>query len=390
VPNENNHQSPQRGPMSAASAAAGSESSPVHPAAGEKSGIETSSAVESEAADTSLPEDTNTAISTTSAAAAAAMVRTTAQVSPNTSLEEASGSSSPKVEPKIVTAPEATPEKPLLVSSSSPAVSPEAAPPHEDPKLAAPPESPKTPEPAIQKPETTVSLDEEEDVSDLEKSPPGSGPETIDNVSKLAANDDISVRAEPGEDDEDSSNDDSSYFNDPIHLPEPGSGRRFSVSSNASAGNNSATRQYPTHAKGRESDASLSLSEDSDDDHHHKQHPMYSVYQQPFPQQPMMFNPQQPQPQFIMPQQQQQQPGGVPELYPKQLTRMHSYNSLVSSSQNSDDEESPSDTSVRDELRSRIARLGTPRRMGVVLPSSADTPRAAGVATIPSLPVRLP
>ena len=293
------------------------------------------------------------------------MMRSTPKVSPNTSLDDTNGNTSPKLESLANLKDPIETEKKL--ASSSPAVSP-------DPKIE--PSSttteipaPKTPEPdelaanAVKKPETTLSLDKEEDVSDLEKSPPESEPETIDNAIKnqMLSNDDISVRAEPGEEDEDSSNDDSSYFNDPIHLPEPGSGRRYSISSNTSQNSVSRPTLAANTSMGRESDASLSLSEDSDDDdqhphyhHHHPQNPMYPNYQQPpFPQQPMMYPDPQSQPRFMAPQQQQQQrPGGVPELYPKQLTRMHSYNSLVStSSQNSDDEESASDTSVRDELQ---------------------------------------
>jgi len=340
------------------------------------------------------------------ASSSSAMHRTTAKVSPNTSLEEPAAGSSPKVD--ALNIPSLDSSETPIATRSSPAVSPEAVePPNkkvEDHSSAAeaPAPAPKTPEPdelVVQKPETTVSLDKEEEVSDLEKSPPESGPETIDIANKnqiLGVNDDISARAEPGEDDEDSSNDDSSYFNDPVHLPEPGSGRRYSFSSNASQGNNSATRQHPrTHSVGRESDASLSLSEDSDDDdnrHHTHQH-MYPVYQQPpFPQQPMMFNPQHQQPQFIMPQ--LHQPGGVPELYPKQLTRMHSYNSLVSSSQASDNEESPSDTSVRDELQNvaienRMVGDATPdgRRSPVPMRGSSNNPFFASPSTVnPSPP----
>jgi len=100
-------------------------------------------------------------------------------------------------------------------------------------------------------------------------------------------------------DDEDSSNDDSSYFADPNNLPSPGeAGRKYSYSSHASAKNAQAAR---------ESDASLSLSEDSEDNASNN-NPMY-VQQ-------------------------------APEVFPQQrITRMHSVGSLVStSSQNSEDD----------------------------------------------------
>jgi hypothetical protein len=47
------------------------------------------------------------------------------------------------------------------------------------------------------------------------------------------------------------------------------------------------------------------------------------------------------------------QQGGIPELYPQQLTRMHSVNSLVSTDEQHSD--SLSDTSVRDELQNVIS-----------------------------------
>jgi len=395
--------------MSAAAAAtaAGDSSSPVlQPTAEEEStaAVEPSLKVEESQGEETAPLTDAT------------MMRSTPKVSPNTSLDDTNGHS-PKLESLANLKDPIETEKKL--ASSSPAVSP-------DPKIE--PSSsiteipaPKTPEPdelAVKKPETTLSLDKEEDVSDLEKSPPESEPETIDNAHKnqILSNDDISVRAEPGEEDEDSSNDDSSYFNDPIHLPEPGSGRRYSISSNASQNSVSRPVLAASTSIGRESDASLSLSEDSDDDdqhphfHHHPQNPMYPNYQQPpFPQQPMMYpNPQHPQQWIMAPQQQQQQqqPGGVPELYPKQLTRMHSYNSLVStSSQNSDDEESPSDTSVRDELQNvaivHVSRTGgtpsgrlspilgehPPSRSGAPERGSSNNPFFASPSTVnPSPP----
>eukprot|EP00522_Entomoneis_paludosa_P018925 CAMPEP_0172444332 /NCGR_PEP_ID=MMETSP1065-20121228/4383_1 /TAXON_ID=265537 /ORGANISM="Amphiprora paludosa, Strain CCMP125" /LENGTH=1048 /DNA_ID=CAMNT_0013194821 /DNA_START=135 /DNA_END=3281 /DNA_ORIENTATION=+ len=102
------------------------------------------------------------------------------------------------------------------------------------------------------------------------------------------------------EHEEDSSNDDSSYFADPSNLPSPGeAGRKYSYGSHASAKKN-------THGS-RESDASLSLSDDSDDENPSNNNPMY-VQQ-------------------------------APEVFPQQrITRMHSVGSLVStSSQNSED-----------------------------------------------------
>lgn len=110
--------------------------------------------------------------------------------------------------------------------------------------------------------------------------------------------------------DTDSSNDESSYFADPNNLPSPKSGSRhhFSHSSISSLNNRSTSARDCN----RESDASLSLSDDSDDG---------------VPAQPVGF------------------PGhghqrGVPELYPHPITRMHSVSSLVStSSQNSTDNE---------------------------------------------------
>lgn len=104
---------------------------------------------------------------------------------------------------------------------------------------------------------------------------------------------------------EDSSNDDSSYFADPSNLPSPGeAGRKYSYGSHASAKKNGGAR---------ESDASLSLSEDSDDPNSHstKNNKANSTYVQQ-----------------------------ASEVFPQQrITRMHSVGSLVStSSQNSEHE----------------------------------------------------
>ncbi|KAL7578379.1 hypothetical protein ACA910_012781 [Epithemia clementina (nom. ined.)] len=109
-------------------------------------------------------------------------------------------------------------------------------------------------------------------------------------------------QSSPNNDDEDSSNDDSSYFADPNNLPSPGeAGRKYSFSSHHSTTKN---------AKGRESDASLSLSEDSEDENNHGGNT--HVYG----------------------------PREAPEVFPQQrITRMHSVGSLVStSSQNTDDD----------------------------------------------------
>jgi len=125
------------------------------------------------------------------------------------------------------------------------------------------------------------------------------------------------------DDDDDSSNDESSYFADPSNLPSPKSGRNsfvanqhFDYDTGATPTNRSRADSYGN----RESDASLSLSEDSDDGHHVRQNHH----------------------------QQQPRSGGVPELYPHhRITRIHSVSSLVStSSQYSSD-----DPNVQDELR---------------------------------------
>jgi hypothetical protein len=210
-------------------------------------------------------------------------------------------------------------------------------------------------------PDTTLSLDKEEPVSDLDKSPPSDPEHRIQQYNSLAPPSEmhISARADPDEhaDDSTSSNDDSSYF--ASHLPEPNSGRRYSVASNASS---------RPRKPDRESDASLSLSDDSDpgeaaavppalyaagggggSNHHPYIQP---GFQPRFTQQPLSFPTTQggahltyphPQPphQFLLPR------GVVPELYPQQqiMPPMHSYHSLASTS-------SQSDTSLPDvELR---------------------------------------
>lgn len=131
-----------------------------------------------------------------------------------------------------------------------------------------------TPENKDDTPETTLSLTHNEDevVSDLDVSP-----------TPKEEGEETSVRAEPNDDDS-SSADDSSYFADPSHLPKPKS-------------------RYPhQHQRqpGRQSDASLSFSDDSD-----------------------------------------AAGGGVPEVYPQRLTRVHSYNSLVSTTSSQHSSEQP-------------------------------------------------
>ena len=274
-------------------------------------------------------------------------------------------------------------------------------------------------------PDTTLSLDKEEPVSDLDKSPPsdqdrrGSSYESNHHHHHHHHGNNpllmISARADhldnhhhhDNDDDDDSSNDDSSYF--ASHLPEPNSGRRYSWASNASqnsttlpapqilsqqhtagaqtnAASSSPRRKQNIH--GRESDASLSLSDDSDDNIHGQRHPpvmfgpqpgvhphnpqyypqqQYNYYQtaqqqqNTYPFQPSQhqqsanFQPLHNQPppplhQFMMPP--PRMGGGVPELYPEQIMpRMHSVNSLASTSSHNS---SGSDTSIQDELQNVV------------------------------------
>lgn len=127
-----------------------------------------------------------------------------------------------------------------------------------------------------------------------------------DAESPMPPNNQAAMQAPHSNDEEeDSSNDDSSYFADPTNLPSPGeAGRKYSFSSHHST--NKST------AKGRESDASLSLSEDSEEENHQVHHPTVPYRQR----------------------------GEAPEVFPAQrITRMHSVGSLVStSSQNSDED----------------------------------------------------
>jgi hypothetical protein len=110
-------------------------------------------------------------------------------------------------------------------------------------------------------------------------------------------------------DDASSSDDDSSYFAQ--HLPSPKSGRTFSYSSAGSGhGMNFSGHQ---NSVGRESDASLSFSDESDDEMHQQR----GVHISP----------------MIPPK------GTVADmhLYPQRITRMHSVSSLVSSESSGDE-----------------------------------------------------
>jgi hypothetical protein len=122
--------------------------------------------------------------------------------------------------------------------------------------------------------------------------------------------------------DVDSSDDESSYF--AKNLPDPKSSKRYSVSSNASNASAPARTELHQNDSNRETDASLSFSDESDaeDAHHHSDSGVFH----------------------------NQTRGAVADLhtYPDRITRMHSVSSLVStSSQNS----SASETSAGDELR---------------------------------------
>lgn len=223
---------------------------------------------------------------------------------------------------------------PTKSSAPSPAVTPEAA---EDPMDYRP------------EPETTVSLDQEEEVSDLEEKSPNE--QTMET-------EEISVRAEPNEED-DSSDDQSSYFNDPNHLPKPKSSRRYSWSSNASQNLNMS----------RESDASLSFSDESDEEHHHMRHTL----QPPMAQQPFYAVSAPP-------------PPGMPELsYPAQISRMHSVSSLVStSSQNSTASDELEDVGVEPKQRSASREGHTVRsRTGASNPISFTSPTNVNIGPSP-------
>jgi hypothetical protein len=122
--------------------------------------------------------------------------------------------------------------------------------------------------------------------------------------------------------DVDSSDDESSYF--AKNLPDPKSSKRYSFSSNASNASAPARTELHQSDSNRETDASLSFSDESDteDAHHHSDSGVFQA----------------------------QTRGAVADLhtYPHHITRMHSVSSLVStSSQNS----SASEKSAGDELR---------------------------------------
>lgn len=113
-------------------------------------------------------------------------------------------------------------------------------------------------------------------------------------------------------DEDDSSHDDGSYFADPLHLPSPKSDRRFVVAAGGGGAATAAAAKKNTavcRLAHRESDASLSLSDDSDDDeeegnHHRHHHSSSSVINTP----------------------------RAADVFPQQLTRIHSVSSLVSES----------------------------------------------------------
>lgn len=126
--------------------------------------------------------------------------------------------------------------------------------------------------------------------------------------------------------DDDSSNDESSYFANNLPSPKSGGHHFSSIASNGGGG--SATQMTGSRDYGRESDASLSLSDDSDDGMHHARRP-HRVDPNGFA----------------------MQPRAMPELYPHPITRMHSVSSLVStSSQYSSD----TDPVLEDELRGMV------------------------------------
>lgn len=242
-------------------------------------------------------------------------------------------------------------------------------------------------------PETTVSLTQEEEVvSDLEKSPPSSfEDDSSKNKKKQEQIKEMNARVDlESIHDEDSSDDESSYFADPSNLPQPGSGRRYSWSSADHA---------RMHMQRTQSDASLSLSDDSDDEqqrqsttaphhaHHHSDSNIayyHTAFQAPTPTahtaQPFMQPPpatiQQPMlhPSHIFMQ------GEVPEIFPQPIVRRHSISSLASTSSHNS-EESDSSTSVRDELNNvatmerRVPSRPTPSgRRSPIMGEHAPTP----------------
>lgn len=144
-----------------------------------------------------------------------------------------------------------------------------------------------------------------------------------------------------GGQDADSSDDESSYF--AKHLPSPKSSRRYSFSSNAS--NASAPARTKHHDANRETDASLSFSDESDDAHHSDSglFPTAAAVRSPVI---AHFQP-----------------------YPHQITRMRSVSSLVSTSSHNS---SGTDRSVGDELHNAANEQYPGRRSGV--PSGRQSP----------------
>ncbi|GKY95428.1 hypothetical protein MPSEU_000504300 [Mayamaea pseudoterrestris] len=141
------------------------------------------------------------------------------------------------------------------------------------------------------------------------------------------------------QDDDDSSND-GSYFADPMILPSPKSGLPFAPSTATSNNTTLRPRRELSH---RESDASLSLSDDSEE-HRHR----HGIRQHPGSDHRV-------------------------DLYPQQLTRMHSISSLVSGSSN---HSSDADDLVEDEVEKPSGRMSPvlgkhpPSRPGAMLMQS--------------------
>jgi MFS family permease len=138
------------------------------------------------------------------------------------------------------------------------------------------------------------------------------------------------------DDDDDSSNDESSYFADPNNLPSPKSGRRFSWSSTASAPQLPIVNLQRQRSYTRETDASLSLSEDSEngedcDDNMHHSDPG-------FPSHPRTSS-------SLVP---THRARNVTDLQTYPIMRMHSVSSLVSTSSHNS---SGSDDTSQAELR---------------------------------------